>query len=327
MTSFVSFDFETANSNRASACSLGMTKVINGEITEQKYEIFKPPAGFDNFEPRNIGIHRIKPEDVQGKSRFGDIWGEFHSFIGDLPVVAHNASFDVSVLRGALLESDIEWPELEYACTWVMSRAMFELTSHSLLYVAQKANVKWDSEKHHDALYDSEICAQVLLSMARLQNQQSLKGLLKSLNLQMGLLFSDGWYTCRSTKRSITSHHTSNENRWSANQIEINSDADPDHPFFGKVIVFTGKLYSMPRPDAWKLVAALGATPKDSMTKSTNILVVGEQDPFKLSPGQTQSGKFREAERMREQGADIEVITETEFLSYLEPAEGTARKN
>ncbi len=327
MISFVALDFETANSSRASACSLGMTKVIDGVITDQKYELFRPPVGFDSFEPRNISIHGITPDQVKDKLRFGETWEHFRSFVGELPLVAHNASFDISVLRAALLESDIEWPELEYACTWVMSRSLFDLTSHSLLYVAQKANVKWDAGKHHDALYDSEICAQIVLAMANLKEQTSLKGLLKSLNLQMGMLFSEGWYTCRSTKRSLQSHHSSNEKRWTTKQIEVNPDANPDHPLFGKIVVFTGKLYSMPRPDAWKLVASVGAIPKDSMSKSTNVLVVGEQDPFKMSPGETQSAKFREAEKLKEQGMDIEVITETDFLAFLEPEEGSSAKN
>jgi DNA polymerase-3 subunit epsilon len=322
--SFVAIDFETANSRRASACSLGMTKVIDGEITGQKYEIFRPPSGFEDFEPRNISIHGIRPQDVRDKPQFGELWREFEDFRDGLPLVAHNASFDLSVLRAALLASDLEWPELDYVCTMVLSRNIFELTSHSLLYVAQKANVSWDSSKHHDALYDSEISAKILLSMAISKDATSLKDLLKGMNLQPGKLFSDSWYTCRSLNRSNYSHHSPGENRLKTTDIETNTEADPSHPLFGKVVVFTGKLYSMPRPDAWKLVAAIGGIPKDGMSKSTNFLVVGEQDPFKMSPGETQSAKFREAEKLKNAGIDIEVINETDFLAYIEPEEGRA---
>lgn len=322
--SFVALDFETANSSRASACSLGMTKVVDGVLTEQKYEIFKPPHGYDDFEPRNTSIHGIRKEHVNGKPRFGDLWQSFKDFSEGLPLVAHNASFDLSVLRASLMASEIEWPNLDYACTMVMSRNIFDLTSHSLLYVAQKAGVKWDSSKHHDALYDSEICAQIVLEMARLREQNSLDGLLKSLKLQPGKLFAEGWYTCRSSTRAVYSHHSANERTLRTKDFETNLNADPNHPLFGKVIVFTGKLYSMPRPDAWKLVASIGATPKDGMSKSTNFLVVGEQDPFKMSPGETQSAKFREAEKLKAAGVNIEVINETDFLALVEPEEGIA---
>lgn len=323
--SFVAIDFETANSSRASACSLGMTKVEDGQISARKYELFKPPKGFDHFEERNISIHGIKPSDVIDRPRFGEIWGEFNDFVGDFPLVAHNASFDLSVLRAALSESQIEWPQLKYACTMVMSRSVFQMASYSLLYVAHKANISLDANKHHDALFDSEVCAKILLAIAELKNQASISELLKSLNLQMGELFPEGWYTCRSNKRVAYTHRPSGERKISSKEYEQNVDADPNHPLFGKNVVFTGKLYSMPRTDAWRLVAEMGGVPKDGMTKSTNFLVLGEQDPFKLSPGETQSGKFREAEKLREKGLDIEILSETDFLAYLEPEEGSVQ--
>jgi DNA polymerase III epsilon subunit-like protein len=62
--SFVALDFETANARRASACSLGMTKVINGQITAQKYEIFRPPTGFEDFEKLSLII------DIASHSNF-----------------------------------------------------------------------------------------------------------------------------------------------------------------------------------------------------------------------------------------------------------------
>lgn len=322
--SFVAIDFETANSSRASACSLGMTKVLNGVISEKKYELFIPPEGHDHFEPRNISIHGITPADVQDKPRFSKVWPEFISFIDGLPLVAHNASFDLSVLRAALQVSGIPWPDLNYACTMVMSRNLFDLTSHSLLYVAHSAGVPWDREKHHDALYDSEICALIVLSMAQQLKMDSLPSLLESLELQAGELFEDGWFTCRSNKVKKYSHHSANETRHSVKDIEVNTQADMHNPLYGKTVVFTGKLYSMPRPEAWALVASLGGIPKDSISKSTNLLVLGEQDPQKLSPGETQSSKFREAEKMKALGLDIEVINETDFLSYIEPDNGSA---
>jgi DNA polymerase-3 subunit epsilon len=322
--SFVAIDFETANSSRASACALGMTKVINGEVVASKYEVFLPPADYDHFEPRNIAIHKITPTQVANKPRFGEFWDSFREFIEELPILAHNASFDLSVLRAALNASDIEWPELNYACTMVMSRKIFKLTSHSLPFVAHQAMVPWDTDLHHDALYDSRICAEIAISMSRNKSTDDLNQLLSKLDLRMGHLFSEGWYTCRSNAVMSGSHNSAGEKRWKASEVEVNQEADSSHPLFGKIIVFTGKLYSMPRPEAWKLVASVGAIPKEGMTKNTHVLVVGEQDPTKLSPGETQSAKFREAEKLRNLGSDIEVMSETDFLAFLEPESGRA---
>ncbi len=318
--SFVAFDFETANSSRASACSLGMTKVLDGKIVDSMYEIFRPPEGFDGFEGRNIAIHGIRPEDVKGKKRFIEVWPKFQAFFKGLPVVAHNASFDISVLRAALSASDFSWPELEYACTRVLSKNLFNMASHKLPDVAHAANVNWNDAEHHNALFDSRICAEIILSLAGKSGSETLHDFVQSLNLEMGQLFEDGWYTCRSRNIVQKSNYSSGGKSPSLREISINDEADPSHPLFGQVVVFTGAI-SIPRPEAWKLVAAVGAIPKDGLTKKTNYLVLGEQDLSKLKAGETKSGKQREAEALKASGSDIEIIDERDFFALLEPQE------
>jgi DNA polymerase-3 subunit epsilon len=318
--SFVAFDFETANSSRASACSLGMTKVIDGVITDSRYELFKPPPGFDSFDPRNIAIHGISQNDVAGKPEFAALWPGLSSFIGSLPIIAHNASFDMSVLRATLSASNLDWPNLEYACTYVFSKNQFDLPRHRLPDVARAAGVEWDNAQHHDALFDSRVCAEIVISMAAKKNVNKLLDLLNSMNLEIGELFIDGWSTCRSRSISRYSHHSPGEKAPRIGQIELNPEADPSHPFFGQVVVFTGAI-SIPRPEAWRLVAEVGAIPKDGLSKKTNFLVLGEQDLSKLKPGETKSSKHREAEELKEKGSQIEIIDERDFFALLEPQE------
>jgi len=318
--SFVALDFETANSNRASACSLGMTKVVDGKITDSKYEVFKPPAGFDSFDMRNIAIHGIRSKDVLEKKRFIQLWPEFYSFIDGLPVIAHNASFDISVLRAALSASEYSWPEIEYGCSYVISKSQFNMARHTLSDVAKAANVIWDEDQHHNALFDSRICAEIVLSLAAKHQSSSLKGFMNSLGLEIGRLFEDGWYTCRSSKVSKKSHHSQNEKPPSVRDIAVNHEADPSHPFFGRVVVFTGAI-SIPRPEAWELVAKVGAIPKEGLSKKTNYLVLGEQDLSKLKAGERKSTKQKEAEALRNSGFEIEIIDERDFFSLLEPQE------
>lgn len=323
--SFVAIDFETANSSRASACSLGMTKVIDGVITDSRYELIKPPKGYDSFDPRNIAIHGISPRDVAGKDDFAELWPDLYSFIGGLPIIAHNASFDISVLRATLTASNLDWPELDYACTYVFSKNEFDLPRHRLPDVALAAGVQWDNAQHHDALFDSRVCAEIVISMAIKKNAGELQDLLDSMNLQMGELFVDGWSTCRSKNVSRYSHHSRGEKAPTIGQIELNPEADPSHPLFGQVVVFTGAI-SIPRPEAWRLVAEVGAIPKDGLSKKTNFLVLGEQDLSKLKSGETKSSKHREAEELKEKGSQIEIIDERDFFALLEPQEWRVEK-
>ena len=78
----------------------------------------------------------------------------------------------------------------------------------------------------------------------------------------------------------------------------------------------------MSRNDAWIEIAKIGAIPVESVTKSTNVIVVGQQDFTTLKAGETQSEKFRKAEKLKQQGQEIEVIDERDFLAYIEPMEG-----
>ncbi len=254
--------------------------------------------------------------------RFAEVWEEIADFIGINTIIAHNASFDLSVLRATLTASGLAWPEYSYACTMVMSRKMFDLTSHGLSYVAHKIGIPWDEEKHHDALYDSQICADIAVSMGRLRDQLNLPELLDSLGVSMGKLNQDSWQTCRST------HYQANilgQNRvkLSAQEIEINTDADASHPLYGRKVVLTGALHSMSRNDAWTEIAKVGAIPTENVTKETNVVVVGQQELSKLKPGQKQSKKFLKAKKLKTQGQDIEVIDERDFLAYIEPVQGS----
>ena len=69
---FIAIDFETANRYKNSVCSLGMVYVKNNIITKKKYFLIKPPKFY--FDPFNIKIHGIKPDDVKDKDSFPIVW-------------------------------------------------------------------------------------------------------------------------------------------------------------------------------------------------------------------------------------------------------------
>ncbi|PXA11265.1 DNA polymerase III subunit epsilon, partial [Staphylococcus pseudintermedius] len=87
--SFVALDFETANYKRTSICSVGMVKVVANEIVETFYTLVNPN---DFFAARNIEVHGIHAKDVQHSPNFAYVYPYMMQFIGDLPVVAHNAA-------------------------------------------------------------------------------------------------------------------------------------------------------------------------------------------------------------------------------------------
>lgn len=49
MTDFAAIDFETANKERSSVCSVGIVIVRNGEITEKLYQLIRPYPNYYSY--------------------------------------------------------------------------------------------------------------------------------------------------------------------------------------------------------------------------------------------------------------------------------------
>ena len=96
---FAVLDVETANRSRASICQLGVTIVRNGRI-EHTYETYVvPPTSLGTFDPRNVSIHGIEPEDVADAPTWDFVDTVTRKLLQGLPVIAHNADFDLSLIH------------------------------------------------------------------------------------------------------------------------------------------------------------------------------------------------------------------------------------
>jgi DNA polymerase-3 subunit epsilon len=176
---FTAIDFETANSAAASPCAVGLVKVRDGKIVDEWGIAFLPPLGHQFFHPGNIAIHGIRPSDVSDGPEWHEVLPLLLDFVGDDILVAHNAPFDMGVLRAAAYEVGAELPALNYLCTVQLSRKAFPgLDSHRLPSVAMR--VGFDEFKHHDALDDSRACAHILMYVAKMQGTDDLDEVLKA---------------------------------------------------------------------------------------------------------------------------------------------------
>lgn len=304
---FVAIDFETANSFRGSPCAIGVVVVKNGQIVDERNLLMRPPGaiGPNDFENFNVGMHGISWEKVKDEPFFDEIWQILVPLIGDLPLIAHNAAFDIGVLRDSLDESDVPWPELNYACTLVTSRRLLKLPSYSLPFVAAELQVRL--EKHHDALADARTAAQIMLELCQRKNQTSLDELLQYLNIGWGKISEGNWQgsTVRDkTRRGLPAPR---------------QDADESHFLFAKRIVITGALPSgISRAQAQERIAYFGGIAQENVTKETGLLVIGDLDSRTLAPGSVMSGKMKKAFQLQDDGFEIEIMTGTDFLPLLD---------
>jgi DNA polymerase-3 subunit epsilon len=302
--SFCAIDFETANSYRGSPCAVGLAKVIDGRVAQTRRFLIRPPLGYDGFDPFNVEIHGITAAMVRDQPRFADRLPEMLTFAGGLPLVAHNAAFDMGVIRDACAASNLPWPTVSYACTLVFSRVVWRLLSYSLPWVADAARVPL--EHHHDPDADARAAADIMVAISKELGAGSLEAIAAATHGQIGWMTAAEWSGCHRT--------------WSGGLGDVpvpNNDANPAHPFYGREIVFTGALGSMTRALAWDRVAEVGGRAAPGVTRHTNVLVLGYQDARKLRPGEVLSAKARKAGDLLRQGQQIELMPEVDFLQLL----------
>ncbi|MCH4008752.1 3'-5' exonuclease [Companilactobacillus sp.] len=173
---FVSMDFETANGHRTSACSLALVLVRESQIVDSFYTLINPQ---ENFSPRNIQIHHIRPNDVADAPTFDQVWPHIESlFDSSHLVAAHNASFDNSVLKNTLSNYGIYPPKFLTIDTVKTSRKFYpQLPNHKLDTVSRGLNI--DLEHHHNALADSIACAEILIKTEQQFGADQIKKMVK----------------------------------------------------------------------------------------------------------------------------------------------------
>ncbi|MFD1775594.1 3'-5' exonuclease [Paenibacillus rhizophilus] len=185
---FVAIDFETANAGRASACALGLVEVKGGRIVSEQAWLINPEQSFDR---RNIAIHGITPEMVAGQPTFRELWPVIEPLILGKNVVAHNASFDMSVLRYGLDQCSLPYPSFQYWCTYLLAKKMLAgFGSYRLNILAEYFGIPL---RHHDALEDARTAAVILLKLSERAGHSGLTALAEDLGCRIGTLHTGGY--------------------------------------------------------------------------------------------------------------------------------------
>lgn len=312
---FVALDFETANSKRESACSIGLAKFKGSELVETYYSLLKPPAPYDFFEAFNVSIHGISAEDVAHSPTLGENWGDISTFIGDLPVVAHNAGFDLSVLRRQLDHEGVVFGPIQFTCTLVLSKQILDLPVLKLPYVVESLGLEFGS--HHNALDDAIGAGQIFAKLV--DRAGGTDELFTEAKVRWGLAETGRYLGSQhqsTAKSGIFVHHTNEEIQKIRDERNL-GPIDPESPLFGKVVAFTLELKTLPRQDARLLVELEGGTWVDSPNKATDFLVIGEMDLRKLKPGATLTNKMQKGFDLKTKGSPIEILDEASFLELL----------
>lgn len=162
----VGFDVETANADSGSICQIGLVRYKDGQEVDAVSWLCAPPESLNYFEKVNIGIHGITPEQVEDAPTFAELLPQMVEFVGELPLVAHNAQFDFTALSRACVASGIEVPVMTFGCSLALARnEKLQVANHKLPTVASTLGV--ELKNHHDATEDARACAGITIALAR----------------------------------------------------------------------------------------------------------------------------------------------------------------
>lgn len=215
----------------------------------------------------------------------------FIKFIQHDILVGYNVNFDINFLYDSSLQYlNIPMTNDFIDIMRIARKQLRELERHRLKDLIKYYGIS--DEDHHRALRDCRITGEVFTHLRK--------------EIEQGIGLDE--FT-KYSKRSISKVKASDIN---AENDEFNTD----NPLFGKYIVFTGKLENMIRKDAMQLVKNLGGEPQDRITKETNYLVLGDISYSKNVKGNA-TAKQKKAEKMKIEGQDIEVISESVFYDML----------
>lgn len=159
---YIAFDVETPNHNNDRMSAIGISVIENSKIVEEFYSLVNPETFYDPF---NVQLTGISEELTANEPTFPALWKTIEPKLSSGILVAHNAVFDLSVLKCCLQSYGISWRRsAPYICTVQMSRKLYPNMKHNLNVMCDFFQIDLD---HHNAGSDSHACGELLLSMIR----------------------------------------------------------------------------------------------------------------------------------------------------------------
>ena len=162
MQDFAAIDFETANGERSSVCSVGVVVVRGGEVCDRFYSLIQPEPNYYTWFCQRV--HGLGPNDTDSAAVFPKVWARVAPLIEGLPLVAHNSPFDEGCLRAVMRVYQMDWPDYRFYCTCRAARRKLKfLPNHQLHTVAEACG--YNLKNHHHALADAEACAAIAIQL------------------------------------------------------------------------------------------------------------------------------------------------------------------
>jgi DNA polymerase III subunit epsilon len=188
----LAIDFETANEQRVSACSMGLAWIEGTPIVRKEHRLIRPKEL--RFQAYNVCLHNIRANQVAHEPDFASVFSEFEPDISGGLLLAHHAEFDMNIIRATLRQDGCNCPEFTYLCTQMISEAVWpDCGSWSLEAVTGYLGIVF---QHHNALEDAVACAEVALHAAKVVGAANVIELAEKLFLRPGRVEGENIFPC-----------------------------------------------------------------------------------------------------------------------------------
>jgi DNA polymerase-3 subunit epsilon len=197
----IAFDTETTGLSHREGdrvIEIGAVEIIGNMPTENRFHAYINP-GRRKVNPEATAIHGITDEDLADKPTMDKVMPLFLDFVGDSPLIAHNARFDTGFLNNELALLQKPFPgkfptELrnEIIDTLDIARRRFPMARNTLDGLCSRFGVDNTNRVLHGALIDADLLAHVyvhLMGLTQLDlGDHPARG--NSMNMAVGALVS-----------------------------------------------------------------------------------------------------------------------------------------
>lgn len=181
-TEFVVFDTETTGFTpyQDQMIEIGAVKIKNGVVSERFDELINPGR---KLPEKIVELTNITDEMLKDCDNEENATKRFLEFVGDAPMVAHNAKFDIGFISAAMTKYNLGEFKNTVIDTMGMARFLYpNWRNHKLSTLVKELQVPWDEEAHHRGDYDSEGTAIGFYKMAQVLSNRNIETTTKLYN-------------------------------------------------------------------------------------------------------------------------------------------------
>lgn len=163
----IAFDTETTGFDARGddrLTEIGCVELIDFLPTGNTYHTYVDPQR--ELSAKVTEITGLTTEFLKGKPLFADVAQDFMDFVGDSPMIAHNASFDRGFINAGLERAGFaEYPGKRFIDTLMIARQKFPGASNTLDALCKRFDISLATRTTHGALVDAELLAKVYLEL------------------------------------------------------------------------------------------------------------------------------------------------------------------